>query len=333
MLQHSSPAPKVCRHASDNPFVMPHPVAVLFLHGIGRTDPGYSQPMQHDLVRAFASHVRDIPSNPGSQIVFEEGNWSEALQGSEDKLWSRLVTTGPEDGEAELRYASLRHFMVDFAADAIAYQPTHSDRSAYDAVHLRVADSLARLAKKAGSHAPLCVIAHSLGTVIASNYFYDLAKPRGSFLDPSVRARIGSTPLERGKTLALIYTLGSPIALWSLRYPGFGVPLRFPSRALARSHPAIEASWVNIYDPDDVIGYPLRSLNAAYARSVTEDRPVEVGSWLTGWNPLSHTAYWSNRSLANKIGADLARMWRQGSALTVLPRARRKTDVLQEAIL
>jgi len=317
---------------------MPHPVAILFLHGIGRTDPGYSQPMQHDLVRAFASRVRDIPSNPAKQIVFEEGSWSEALQGSEDKLWSRMVGGGADgpsntEGRAELRYESLRHFMVDFAADAIAYQPTHSDRSAYDAVHLRVADSLARLAKKAGPRAPLCIIAHSLGTVIASNYFYDLAKPRGSFLDPSVRARIGSTPLERGKTLALFYTLGSPIALWSLRYPGFGVPLRFPSLALGRIHPAIEASWVNVYDPDDVIGYPLRSLNAAYARSVTEDRPVEVGSWLTGWNPLSHTAYWSNRSLANEIGADLSRVWRQGSALAVLPRTRRKADVPQEAML
>jgi len=321
---------------------MPHPVAVLFLHGIGRTDPGYSMEMQHDLVRAFASLVRDVPSNPASQVVFEELNWSDALQGSEDKLWSRMAEGGPENGPtgpkagptepaggALLRYASLRHFMVDFAADAIAYQPTHSDRSAYDAVHLRVADSLARLARKAGPHAPLCVIAHSLGTVIASNYFYDLAKPGESFLDPSVRARIGTTPLERGRTLALFYTMGSPIALWSLRYPGFGVPLRFPPRALVRVHPAIEPRWVNVYDPDDVIGYPLRSLNPRYAACVTEDRPVEVGSWLTGWNPLSHTAYWSNRSLANSFGSDLARLWRQASAVSVLPRKRPKPILLQ----
>jgi len=315
---------------------MPHPVAILFLHGIGRTDPGYSQEMQYDLVRAFASFVRDVPSNPASQIVFEELNWSDALQGSEDKLWSRMAAGEPASGEtgggAQLRYTSLRHFMVDFAADAIAYQPTHSDRSAYDAVHIRVADSLRRLAKKAGARAPLCVIAHSLGTVIASNYFYDLAKARGSFIDPSVRARVGSTPIERGQTLALFYTMGSPIALWSLRYPGFGVPLRFPPRALARSHPAIEPRWVNVYDPDDVIGYPLRSLNPRYAKSVTEDRPVEVGSWLTGWNPLSHTAYWSNRPLASAIGADLARLWRQASAVSALPRTRPEPALLQKAL-
>lgn len=313
---------------------MPHPVAVLFLHGIGRTDPGYSLPMQHDLVRAFASLVRDIPKNPASQIVFEELNWSDALQGSEDKLASRVMAGKSTDsaGADELRYASLRHFMIDFAADAIAYQPTHSDRSAYDAVHLRVADSLGRLAKKAGPRAPLCLIAHSLGTVIASNYFYDLSKPRGSFLDPSVRAHIGSTQLERGRTLALFYTMGSPIALWSLRYPGFGVPLRFPPRALARNHPAIEARWVNVYDPDDVIGYPLRPVNPRYARCVSEDRSVEVGSWLTGWNPLSHTAYWSNHSLGNAIGADVARLWRQASAVSVPRQATPKPELLQEAL-
>jgi len=320
---------------------MSHPVAVLFLHGIGRTDPGYSLEMQRDLVRAFASLVRDVPFNPSSQIVFEEVNWSDALQGSEDELWSRMTEGAPAAGldepaggmdpaaGAHLRYASLRHFMVDFAADAIAYQPTHSDRSAYDAVHLRVADSLRRLAKKAGPRAPLCVIAHSLGTVIASNYLYDLSKSKGSFLDPSVRARIGPTAIERGRTLALLYTMGSPIALWSLRYPGFGVPLPFPPRALAGIHPAIEPRWVNVYDPDDVIGYPLRSLNPRYAAFVTEDRPVEVGSWLTGWNPLSHTAYWSDRSLATSIGSDLARVWRQASAVSIPPRKRPKPVLLQ----
>ena len=48
--------------------------------------------------------------------------------------------------------------------------------------------------------APLCVVAHSLGTVIASNYLYDLMKRRGSFMGTRVRGQINGTPLERGET-------------------------------------------------------------------------------------------------------------------------------------
>ena len=296
---------------------MGHTVAVLSLHGIGRTKPGYSAP----LVRAISSRVTRLlgaerdPHLPA--VVFEEVNWSAVLQAEENRLWKRLHPLAP------LRYQPLRHFMIDFAADAIAYQPIHSDRSAYDSIHAEVAASLGRLAAKAGENAPLCVVAHSLGTVIASNYLYDLMKKRCSFLAPSVRASINGSPIERGETLALFYTMGSPIALWSLRYPDFGVPICFPPRDLKRLHPGVEPRWVNFYDPDDVIGYPLRPLNARYAAAVTEDRPVNAGSWLTSWNPLSHTGYWANGRVADLIAFDVADAWRKSRSLSVVRAAAR----------
>ena len=300
---------------------MAHPVAVLFIHGIGRTEPGYSEPMRRtvagevdDLTRQAASERGPLP---GPSVVFEEVNWSAALQNREDRLYERLDQAGP------LRWGRLRHFMVDFAADAIAYQPAPSDRSAYDAVHLEVARALARLAERAGPRAPLAVVAHSLGTVIASNYLYDLAKPRDSFLAPEVRAAIGPAPLERGETLSLLVTLGSPIALWSLRYPRFGTPIAFPPRRLARHHPGLAARWINVYDPDDVIGYPLRELNPRYRSVVTEDRPVSTGSWLTGGTPLSHVAYWNDSALAVAIARDLAVACERASATA--PRQARRT--------
>ena len=310
---------------------MGHPIAVAFLHGIGRTEPGYSRPLADALAARFVRTIRDECSVPGTQVLFEEVNWSAALQPAEDRLWSRFAAaeTGgpaaavgspaaPAGGDA-LRWEALRHFMLDFAADAIAYQPTESDRSAYDAIHAEVASTFARLAERAGARAPLCVIGHSLGTVIASNYLYDLLKPRKSYMAPEVRARIGSTPLERGETVSLVYTMGSPIALWSLRYPGFGVPVSLPARRLARHHPDLRARWVNLYDPDDVIGYPLKPVNARYTEAVAEDRAVDVGSWLTRWNPLSHTGYWNDAGVASLIATDLAEAWRRSSAVALVP--------------
>ena len=288
---------------------MAHPIAVAFIHGIGRTDPGYSIPMQRAIQRAFEERTLETIPEANPPLVFEEINWSAALQDREDLLYERLEEAG------KLGWGKLRHFMVDFAADAIAYQPAPSDRSAYDAVHLEVARSIGRLAERAGPRAPLCIIAHSLGTVIASNYVYDLAKKRKSFASPEVRSAVGRAPIERGETLALLYTLGSPIALWSLRYPKFGQPIAFPPKRLVRHHPDLAARWINVYDPDDVIGYPLRELNPAYRRAVTEDRPVSAGSLWTGWTPLSHTGYWSNDRLASSIAADLAASYRKASAV------------------
>ena len=112
--------------------------------------------------------------------------------------------------------------------------------------------------------------------------------------------------------------MGSPIALWSLRYQEFGEPIRLPLAALARHHPGLKASWVNLYDADDVIGYPLRSLNEAYRDAVTEDRPVDVGSIFTRWNPFSHVGYWSNGKVADSIAGSLAEAWLQSSGLALV---------------
>ena len=222
-----------------------------------------------------------------------------------------------------MRYKSLRRFLIDFAADAIAYQPAPSDRTTYDAVHREVAGRLARLAERAGPRAPLCVIAHSLGTVIASNYLYDLMKREHSFMCPSVRAILNGTALERGETFALFVTMGSPIALWSLRFPRFGEPVRLPTAELTRHHPSVEATWINVYDPDDVIGYPLRALNSSYLAAVTEDRPVDVGSIFTRWNPLSHVGYWNNGKVADGIAESLDEVWLRSTALEEVPERRR----------
>ena len=298
---------------------MAHKLAIALIHGIGRTEPGFSASMQRALTRQFANRVRGAVPDPGTELVFEEVVWSAALQTDEDQLWRRMHDA------ARLRYARLRQFMVNFAADAIAYQPAPSDRTAYDAIHAQVAAALARLAERAGPRAPLCVVAHSLGTVIASNYIYDLAKKRNSFLSQAVRSRINGTPLERGETFSLFYTMGSPIALWSLRYPSFGDPIRFPLRRLAVHHPKLGPRWVNFYDPDDVIGFPLKPLNARYRAVVTEDRPVNVGSWLTSWTPLSHMGYWNDSNIASEIADGLAEAWRASSALALVPPSRRTT--------
>ncbi|MBN1218676.1 MAG: hypothetical protein JXM69_07100 [Anaerolineae bacterium] len=279
-------------------------IAVAVVHGIGKQNPNFADELMAKLTEKFANQLSGKILNPHTQLVIEPIHWAPVMQDLEDLLWKRLSRGSVLD------FIKLRQFMVEFGADALAYQPLPRERAVYEAVHGVVARGFRNLADKVGPNAPLCVIAHSLGTVIASNYLYDLQKGY-DFLPESVQMHHQQTPLEMGETLAFFYTLGSPIALWSLRYSDFGRPISVPSPHLAKYHPDLNGEWVNFYDADDVIGFPLRTLNDEYRKVVKKDVEVNVGSFLTSWSPLSHLEYWTDDDVLDPIAKILARAWKK----------------------
>ncbi len=272
-------------------------LAVAIIHGVGKQDEHFADGMKAELQQRFASQLPSAVSFPEAEIVIEPVYWAPVLQKKEDRLWERMK------GAAHLDFLDLRQMMIDIAADAVAYQPAPNDRDVYDNIHHIVARALRRLAQKAGSDAPLAVIAHSLGTVIASNYFYDLQTAHRRPLSGKVRSVVGRTPspLEAGKTFARLFTMGSPIAIWSLRYGNFGKPVRLTYR---------DKEWLNFFDEDDIIGYPLRTVNTLYKKSVTRDVPVNVGNLLTSWNPASHMGYWTDNDVTVPIAESLVKLWK-----------------------
>jgi hypothetical protein len=102
------------------------------------------------------------------------------------------------------------------------------------------------------------------------------------------------------KTLAGFVTFGSTIALFTLaltKFQGF----TFPPDELA-GNVRNAAHWLNIYDPDDVLGYPIKPLCPEYdGNSQIEDRAINVGGLLTSWNPLSHNDYWTDNDFTKPV--------------------------------
>jgi hypothetical protein len=278
-------------------------IAVIVLHGIGSSNADYAE----GLCEGLRTRTR---AECGDGIVLHPIHWHPLLDPIEHELMIRARRGGT------LRFPITREFLVNFIGDAFAYQPALRERTMYNAIHELIADKLRLLAAEVGGDAPLCIIAHSLGSVIASNYIYDLqTHPTRAIIADSVIEKMHPmpTPLEKGETLALFYTMGSPIALFTLRYtdPPYGRPIAMPPPALAAYHPGLFSEWVNFYDPDDAIGFPLRELNPEYGRSVTADRAIDVGNRLTSWNPLSHLSYWNDADLLNPIARSLAKVWLQ----------------------
>lgn len=286
---------------------MAQKVAVAILHGMGNQKEDFADEMIRLLKKRFAKQLKNKHPNPADQLACQPIYWAKVFDQEEEELWQNMKA-----GD-KMRYLRLRRFVIDYLADAVAYQPTIERRHNYDKVHRVVANKFRRLSRETGETAPLCIIAHSLGSVVANNYFYDLQYKTGN-IRAAVRAEMSDTPMEKGETLALFYSLGSSLALWSLRFQDYGDTIQVPAPNLTSYYPNVTGGWWNMYDQDDVLGYPLKPLNENYEQAIKEDIKVNVGGWLTSWNPLSHSQYMTDKDVVKPIADQLARLWLQVNA-------------------
>jgi len=160
----------------------------------------------------------------------------------------------------------------------------------YRQIHTRIHRHLAKLRFTLGDQdKPLIIIAHSLGSAILSNYIWDEQKNNG----------LGTNPFERMETLTSIVTFRSNIPLFTLALDNIEC-INFPPHTLP---PNLEtkAKWLNFFDGDDVLGYPLKPLSPSYMQTVTEDLQINAGGLFTSWNPISHTEYWTDNDFTKPV--------------------------------
>ncbi|MBY6035826.1 chemotaxis protein [Fictibacillus nanhaiensis] len=279
-------------------------IAVAILHGIGDQKEDFSDVFSEEITKRFSQNLKPYFPSPESELVIQPIYWGIVFNERENEMWRKL------SADSRLDFAKLRKFVIHFFGDAIAYQPSANHNPNYIKVHETYARGLQELSEAAGSDAPLFVVAHSLGTVITSNYFYDLQYIPYRIPD-SIKQNMRDTPLEKGDTLTGFYSAGSPLALWSLRFADFDLPIQVPSPQLGKIHTGLSGKWLNMYDKDDVFGYPLKPLNDAYDKAVHQDMEINSGNWINSWTPLSHMYYFTTNEIINTIGDDLAETWKK----------------------
>lgn len=291
-------------------------IAVAIVHGIcvgNEFDQEESSKYTDGMAQALKLKLAEIARQSGSEdqklewadskLAISAINWTPVLRDERKNLYEKLGVNQLDS------FFGLREFIFQAIADSLTYQVTQAkidDLWSYDGIHRCFANSLNSLAKEdcAGSDAPLCIISHSLGTVITSNYIYDLQAKKAQI-------DIGDTPLEKGETLTSVYTLASQIPFWSLRHPNFNRPIKVPSKKLNQYYPDLRGEWINFFNKSDIMGYPLKSLNEAYSKAVTKDQEVNDGGLLESWNPLSHCSYWTSQSVIETIAAGLNNILQQ----------------------
>ncbi|WLD91566.1 chemotaxis protein [Alkalihalobacillus sp. AL-G] len=282
---------------------MAQSIAVAVIHGAGIQKEDFAEILIENLQKHIQTRMRrsGLPFT-SKEFVFQPVHWGVVFNDKERELWEDVQKGGP------LNFTRLRKFFIEFLGDAIAYQPTMRRHQNYERVHEVYSHALKELSQKAGKDAPLTIIGHSLGTVITSNFFYDLQE-RPQQTDYLTEMLENASSIEKGETFAQFISLGSPLALWSLRYASFDRPIQVPAPQFNTIYPTGKGSWINLYDRDDILGYPLRTLSKAYEQAVEEDREMNVGNLLKNWNPASHFEYVKDKDILDLITEKLIRLW------------------------
>jgi hypothetical protein len=259
--------------------------AVVAIHGMGSQVPGYSDALGAAIAERLSERGLDA-----NRIAWQEIFWQDITERRQREYLQDI------DAAHHLDYMDLREFVVQALGDAVAYRQVPGG-GVYERIHRRIADSLGLLetTDDLAPDTPLIILAHSLGGHMFSNYIWDMQRGRAL---PGVEL----SAFQRGASLAGVVTFGCNIPLFTLAFDDVQA-IEFPPRTLqepARS----SARWINLFDKDDVLGYPLRPTSPSYANVVDEDQAVAVGGVWSGWNPMAHTAYWADPDLARPV-ADL----------------------------
>ncbi len=263
-------------------------LAIAVIHGIGWQKSDFAD----EMIEEVNERVDDLDRD-SNDIAWQPVHWADILEPRQVAYLSRA------NADDELDYIGLRRFVVSALGDATAYQPVASEtNTTYEKIHERVRENLQGLKDKLDTPetAPLIFMAHSLGGHIMSNYIWDVQQNPPDAV----------TAFERFETLAGIVTFGSNLPLFTLAYPDADIiPITFPAEQLPQETKD-KAKWLNYFDPDDILGYPLKPINGAYDLVVTEDICINVGGLFSSWNPVSHTKYWTDNDFTKPAAEFIA---------------------------
>ena len=139
---------------------------------------------------------------------------------------------------------------------------------------------------------PVVIIALSLGCQVLSNYLWD-AQHNSYIFENTDGIEPGKLDFLRLTSLSNLVTTGCNIPLF---VSGINDRICF-------NKPNPQFKWDNYYDPDDVLGWPLRQLGESF--NIVNDHHINAGGLFTSWNPFSHVKYWTDKDVVSPLSTIL----------------------------
>ncbi len=215
-------------------------VALITLHGMGKVKKHYYSDLEEGLKKRL--------DDDWTRVSFQNVQYAPILQDPQDEFWKDVIEHPGNDIDA----TKLRKFFPYGFGDAgsLEYSANHKAEK-----YLEVQEEIQRALTDAyidlgeDRSKPVVIIAQSLGCQVISNYLWDAEKNKFIFEDAD-----DSDPdylkFLRLKSLRNLVTTGCNIPLF----------ISGISKRKCFKKPNSHFQWDNYYDPDDVLGWPLKQL-------------------------------------------------------------------------
>ncbi len=298
----------------------------LFIHGI---TPG-EEPGSHDgdykallgLVNGELAS-RGKPALPWAEAVRVEWGWESGQSAENDRFLAQAEKAigreafAAQDAAwdftlnpARALHSQIRKSFLYGFSDLFYYVSQDGERAVRNHVFGQISQRLNAL--PAGQNLSLTLFTHSAGTVIAHDLLYHL-------FGSTAKAAAGVQGLQdlHGALAALgagrlrvrrLFTMGSPITPLIFRADALllkaanGQKLDPADLGLAADPALPGPRWVNFWDKDDVISYPLAfNYLPSGGAPVVEDCYTDIGDFF----PAVHGQYWT----ASPVAARMAEVW------------------------
>lgn len=300
--------------------------ALLCIHGMGnltelefRSD--IAQLRQHLADRLSASRMAKVYIPPSG--VFYGG----ITQGAEDSVWIEMASAGGLNTGLIRRTTvnKLRQFIISGFSDATAFSGFNGSANVqqYEKAQKMIRDALIDIYKVCGGSVKVVIISHSLGSQILSNYLWDaqVFRQAGNLISDGVKMQ---GDIWSGYHYEVNRDFLHLISLNTWFSTGCNIPVFVSGfknvRAIHNHEYDYQFDWINYFDYDDVLGYPLKPLGVLFNANCTQygqsysDAVIDIqvnassglaGSILASWNPWSHTQYWRDKTVLNALAAAL----------------------------
>jgi hypothetical protein len=273
-------------------------LSVVVIHGIGDQPGAYHRPLAERVKAEFATLSGMSASEVERVIRFRAVDWSGIGRREQEDLLS-LYYPAPSRRHTLTDLYPLRQILITGFDDALLYLSQHWHNDIKDRLRQAILQE-GRWLRQQYPQGPLfvSVVAHSLGAVIAYDVCYDFFAEITRFQQKIKPSQPDASPpevLALDLELSNLFTMGSPLAIWSLTHD--------PAKQWYRDRPVAVRSggvWYNFYSCWDPIALPLAPIYSDLAQAgVLRDFRVWSGA-------NAHSGYWNCRPVAQRIAG---RLW------------------------
>lgn len=302
-------------------------ILLILVHGIGDyTKQEVNQRGAH-FVRAI------VKKNPGlkNKIEMKAVRYSDILQARQEAVWHQMLETSENFGQQDFSLRGLfrriwvparRFLLFNFSDAAVLGHMAHLPNSVYNLTMARIEDEIrdgwSRIPEDEQENTAVVLMGDSLGAHLMSNYIWDMQ---------SKSLKMHDRDADSKAKLPADYEQVSLQAMRLFVSTGCNIPIFVSGmehiQAIYNDRWGYNFKWLNIYDHDDLLGWPLNPLGdyhdperrgLSYA-DIVEDRQINAhgglrGYFLQSWNPFSHWQYWETgevEALLAKMIGEIAR--------------------------